>query len=104
MRETWNAVKVPVLGVVAIMALALLALWLTDSPLLTNTKEPWSLTGNVVVDDLLYDGKITADAPCAPLDDPVCGIDAKTYRNFCEARKAGVKAFQRGACDPWFEE
>jgi|GEM_PF-4917585 len=31
-------------------------------------------------------------------DNQVCGCDGKTYRNPCEANKAGVKYLKRGPC------
>ena len=35
---------------------------------------------------------------------PVCGKDAKTYGNECEARKAGVEVVHRGRCGAALEE
>ena len=35
---------------------------------------------------------------CQPADNPVCGVDGRTYPNPCEARCAGVEIRDRGAC------
>ncbi|OGZ42247.1 MAG: hypothetical protein A3C80_01450 [Candidatus Ryanbacteria bacterium RIFCSPHIGHO2_02_FULL_45_43] len=41
---------------------------------------------------------------CTAVFLPVCGKDAKTYGNECEARKAGVEVVHRGRCGAALEE
>lgn len=36
---------------------------------------------------------------CPELNQPVCGCDRKTYKNYCEALKAGLKYYSPGACN-----
>jgi hypothetical protein len=36
---------------------------------------------------------------CRPLEIPVCGCDGQTYRNPCEALRAGVQLDHRGRCE-----
>jgi hypothetical protein len=40
----------------------------------------------------------TKPTACAVSDDPVCGCDAETYANSCEAAKAGASIQHYGAC------
>jgi hypothetical protein len=35
---------------------------------------------------------------CADIQDPICGCDGKTYRNFCTAAHAGVNVRAPGEC------
>lgn len=44
------------------------------------------------------ESKINPDAMCIAQYDPVCGCDARTYGNACEAENAGVISFKKGAC------
>jgi hypothetical protein len=39
-------------------------------------------------------------AECPDTDKPVCGCDGQTYRNTCEATKAGAAIASDGVCDP----
>ncbi len=38
------------------------------------------------------------DVMCNAVSDPVCGCDDNTYLNSCEAQKAGVRKWTKGAC------
>lgn len=35
---------------------------------------------------------------CGTEDNPVCGCNSITYKNECEAKKAGLKSFKKGKC------
>jgi len=103
LSDAWNHAQVPIIGTIAIIVITLVAFAAVNPEKLQVKREAWSITGNVVLDDALYDDKITTDSPCAPLEDAVCAADGKTYRNYCEARKAGVDIRYKGACaqDGW---
>ena len=98
MREAFDRVKVPLLGVFAIVLITLFAFALVRPEALQPREQQWTLTGNVVADDALFDGKVDALGPCDSLEDPVCGTDGVTYVNFCQARAAGVDMHHRGSC------
>ncbi|MBR9693045.1 hypothetical protein GOV07_03900 [Candidatus Woesearchaeota archaeon] len=102
MKLAWHRSKVPIIGVIGIVLIALLAFAFVRPDLL-EVNTPASITGNVVVDDLLFP-RITADAPCSNLDDSVCGADGETYRNLCYTRKAGTDMKHKGACSGWVKE
>lgn len=42
---------------------------------------------------------IDQDVMCIQVFDPVCGCDANTYSNECEARKAGLTSWTEGECN-----
>ncbi len=98
MKEAWKRTRVPIVGIFGIFFIVLIAFAVVKPDALIIEKPAWSITGNVVADDALFDGKITAEAPCTTLDDPVCGTDGVTYLNLCDARKSGVDMRHRGAC------
>jgi len=98
MKRAWNRVKVPLIGIVGIFLITLMAFAIVRPDALIVKKPAWSITGNAVIDDALFDNTITVRNPCATVEDPVCGTDGTTYRNLCEARKAGVDARSRGTC------
>jgi hypothetical protein len=105
MKAAFDRVKLPLIGIFGIVFITLIAFAVVRPDVFHPRREVWSITGNAVADDALFDGKITAGGPCASLDDPVCGADGTTYQNLCEARKAGVDMRHRGACEgEWVQE
>lgn len=98
MKEAWQAVRVPIFGVIGIVLVTLIAFAVVKPSALTVQRPVWSITGNAIVDSSLYDGHITLQDGCAQVSQQVCGTDGKTYLNFCEARKAGVDMRYQGAC------
>jgi hypothetical protein len=42
--------------------------------------------------------RIRKDVGCTAQYEPVCGCNAKTYSNPCEATNAGVQFFTKGPC------
>ena len=103
MKHAWQRSKVPIVGVIGIVLITLLAFAFVRPSLLEYNTPTGSITGNVIVDDLLFP-KITANAPCSNLDDAVCGADGTTYRNLCHARKAGTDMKHKGVCGEWVAE
>lgn len=99
MKESWKAVRVPLIGIVAMILITVFAFAVVKPGVFHHSKKSaWSITGNVVADDSLFDTKITMNKGCASIHDPVCGTNDQTYNNLCEARKAGVDAKYRGDC------
>ncbi len=98
MKEAFHRVKVPLAGVIGIVLITAIAFAAVKPGALQVHRSGWTITGNAIMDDSFFDATITTAAPCAPLHDPVCGADGKTYQNLCEARKAGVDMRYRGAC------
>jgi hypothetical protein len=50
-------------------------------------------------DGCIDEKKINPDQMCTAQYDPVCGCNSKTYGNACEADRAGVTSFTKGACN-----
>ena len=98
MRELFRRVGVPLAGVVAIFLITAITFATVKPGAFTRPRPLWTITGNAVIDQALFDGELSGKEGCAPLEDPVCGSDGKTYRNLCEARLAGVDARHRGPC------
>jgi hypothetical protein len=44
------------------------------------------------------ESRIKPDQMCTAQYDPVCGCNGKTYGNACEANRAGVTSYTKGAC------
>ncbi len=49
--------------------------------------------------DCIDKAKINPNILCAQVFEPVCGCDGETYSNSCEAEKAGVTQYSKGACN-----
>lgn len=103
LRDAYDAVKVPLFGIFAIILITFLA-FVFVKPETFRAGTEWSITGNTVADSSFFDASISVAAPCAPLDDPVCGTDGVTYLNLCEAKRGGVDMRHRGGCDSWVRE
>jgi hypothetical protein len=48
--------------------------------------------------DCIDKSKINPNILCAQVFEPVCSCDGETYSNSCEAEKAGVTQYSKGAC------
>jgi len=103
MKEAWRRVRVPAVGLIGVVLITLIAFAVVKPETLAIKKPAWSITGNVVLDNSLFDATISAQAACAVINDPVCGTDEKTYANLCEARKHGVDMAYHGTCT-WTKE
>jgi len=98
MREAFDRVKVPLAGIFGIVLITLISFAVVNPAALRGQPHQWTITGNAIADDALFNAKITAAAPCADVQDLVCGADGQTYANLCEARKAGTDMRHHGAC------
>lgn len=105
MKSVLKRTAVPIAGLVAIFAITMIAFGVVRPELLERESPPaWSPTGNAIADRAFFDGEIGRDDPCAPIEEPVCGSDGATYRNLCEAHKAGTDMRHGGACSGWVAE
>ena len=104
MKRAWHRSKVPIIGLVGIVMITIIAFAAVNPDALIVERPASSITGNVVIDDGLFDAKIDTRNACANVDDPVCGTDSTTYQNLCKARKAGVDMRHRGPCGEWVAE
>lgn len=103
LSDAWHRVKVPIFGLVGVVMITLIAFAAVKPSALEVERQPWTITGNAVLDTRLFGETFSAKSPCAQVDDPVCGTDEKTYANLCEARKAGVDMLYHSACT-WTKE
>jgi hypothetical protein len=103
MKEAWRRVRVPIVGLIGVVLITLIAFAVVKPEALAIQKPAWTITGNAVLDDQLFDARISQQAQCAPLEDPICATDQKTYSNLCEAQKHGVDMLYHGPCT-WTKE
>lgn len=97
LQRAFNRVRVQLFGIFAIFLITLVTFAVAKPELLQTNEPAWTITGNAVADNALFDKHFTG-SKCADIMDEICGTDGKTYRNLCEARNAGVDMHYLGPC------
>lgn len=105
MRQAFMRVRVQLIGIFAIFLITVMAFAIVRPDLLQPREPAWTITGNAIIDNSLFDKQITKQSPCSGAYEPICGTDGYTYQNFCQATKAGVDILHDGEClNGWVAE